>query len=632
MTKEQLIELKEKLAKLSEEEKKQRDQYLRQLATGEIQGPPTGYASIDKPWLKYYEESALTYETPSKKIYDCIYDENKDFPNDIALEYYGRKITYQELFDNVESLAKAFKHNGVMENDIVTVGMLTTPEAIYTMLALNKIGAIPSMIDPRSSVKGIQKYLRDNGSDLVIITDLFKSKFKKAMENTPVKQVITSSVLDSVQKWPFNNDKLYKIYEHIGGNESQFDREGFIKYVDYVHSGKNYKGPTTSKYIEGKPAIIVHSGGTTGFPKAVVMSDKNVLSSVYQGINSGIKFERNESWLGIMPLFIIYGASTGTLLPLIKGITLNLIPLFSPKKLPKILKNKKPTHMTLAPSHFENLINSKRLANEDLSYIVAPTVGGDKMDIGLEKKSNEWLQKHGCEYRVAKGYGSSETCSGVTINVSNECNELGSAGIPLPKTTVSVFDVDTGVELPYNCSGEICITGPTTMIEYLNSKEDSEMVLKKHADGKVWVHSGDYGYINEDGMLYVTDRIKRIIINYGGVKVLPSYVESIVKKHPSIKDCVVLGMPDKKHAQGEVPVACVVLNDKNDNQTAIAEISTLCKEELKDDFSRPTEYIVLDEIPYKATNGKVDIEELKHRISKKKENIKTKTLFGKTKN
>lgn len=610
-------------------DEKLRDLYLRDLALGKIAAPRQNKPSKDKAWLKFYSEDALLFDVPNMKIYDCIYENNKDFLNDIALEYYGRKITYRELFDNVEKLAKAFKQNGVKENEIVTVGMLTTPEAIYTMLALNKIGAIASMIDPRSSVSGLNKYLKDNGSDLVIITDLFKSKFKKALDGTPTKQVITSSILDSVEKWPFNNDKLYKIYESIDKPENQVYDKRFISLKDYVYSGKNYTGSTTSEYKEGKPALIVHSGGTTGFPKAVVMSDNNVLASVYQGMKSGIQFKRNETWLGIMPLFIIYGASTGTLLPLIKGITINLIPLFSPKKLPKILQKKKPNHMTLAPSHFENLIKSRRLAKEDLSYIIAPTVGGDKMDISLEQAANKWLAERGCTYRVAKGYGSSETCSGVTINISNECNKDGSAGIPLPKTTVSAFDMETSEELPYGTPGEICVTGPTTMIEYLNSREDTELVLKKHEDGKVWVHTGDYGYIDQDGLVYVTDRIKRIIIDYGGFKILPSYVESIIKKHPNVKDCVVFGIPDIKHQQGEVPVACVVLKDEEKQEKTIMDINDFCRQELKDSTSIPSKIIPIEEMPYIATNGKIDVEHLKQSMAS--QTSRNKKILRKTK-
>ena len=344
----ELKDYRTQLANLDINEQKLRDLYLRNLALGKIQGPSTGYASIDKTWLKYYDEMAIQENTPNMKIYDCIYENNKDHLDEIALEYYGTNITYGELFENINKFANAFKARGIKEQDIVTLGMLTTPEAIYTMLALNKIGAISSMIDPRSNIHGLHKYLLDNASDLVVITDLFKNKFKEAIENTSVKQVIVSPVLSS---HPIFKNKKEK-QQNRKNPENQL-KSKFISLDNFIQYGTHYNGNITSKYLEDSPAIIVHSGGTTGFPKAVVMSDKKILASVYQCLNSGIKFKRGESWLGIMPLFIIYGASTGTLLPLVKGIKIHLVSLFNPKNLPKLLLKKRPIHMTLAPSHFE---------------------------------------------------------------------------------------------------------------------------------------------------------------------------------------------------------------------------------------------------------------------------------------
>lgn len=586
-------------------DEKLRDLYLRKLALGEIQGPPTGKASVDKVWLENYSEDAILSDVPNMKIYDYIYENNKNNLDDVIIEYYGKNITYKELFTNVEKYAKAFKKNGVKAGEIVTLGLLNTPEAIYCMLALNRIGAISSMIDPTANVNGVKKYLNENNSNLIIINDLFVGKFKKALKGTSVKKVLTTSVFSLLANFPFSNS----FRSHIPIFENKNNK--LEKLSNYVNSGKDYTGVIDSEYVRGIPAIIVHSGGTTGFPKAVVMSDENVLSSVHQAIVSGIQFKRGESWLGIMPLFIIYGASTGTILPLVKGIKINMISLFNPKKLPTVLHKKKPNHMTLAPSHFEYLIGSKKLANDDLSYIVAPTVGGAPMNKDLEQAANEWLSEHGCEYMVAKGYGSSETCSGVTINISNKCNRIGSSGIPLPKTTVGVFDVDTKEELTYGESGEICVTGPMTMMKYLNDEDETNKVLKRHDDGKIWVHTGDYGYVDEEGHIYVTDRIKRIIFTAGGFKVLPSYVESVIQKHKMVKDCCVVGGNDSNHVQGEVPFAFLSLNDGEDSDKVLEEIKEICELELKDKLSVPKKFFILDEMPYKLSNGKIDEQKLR---------------------
>lgn len=586
-------------------DEKLRDLYLRNLAIGKIQGPPTGKASIDKIWLKNYDEDVIISDVPDMKIYDYIFENNKNNLDDIIIEYYGKNITYRELFSNVEKYAKAFKKNEVKVGEIVTLGLLNTPEAIYCMLALNRIGAVSSMIDPTANISGLNRYLKDNNSNLIIINNLFTRKFNKALNGTTVKKVLTTSIFSTLANFPFNSTFKSLI--------SSFDKKDnkLEKLSDYVDSGKDYSGILDSEYISDAPSIIVHSGGTMGFPKAVVMSDKNVLSSVYQALISGIQFKRGESWLGIMPLFIIYGASTGTILPLVKGIKINMISLFNPKKLPNILHKKKPNHITLAPSHFEYLINNKKLEKDDLSYLIAPTVGGAPMNKDLEQASNEWLFKHGCYYKVAKGYGSSETCSGVTMNISNECNRIGSSGIPLPKTTVGVFDVDTQKELSYDVPGEICVTGPMIMQKYLNDSPGTAQVLKKHEDNRIWVHTGDYGFIDAEGHVYITDRIKRIIFTASGFKVLPSYVESIIQKHKMVKECCVIGFKDQSHVQGEIPIAFLSLHDNCDSDIVLNEIKEICELCLKDKLSIPNKFVLLDQMPYKITNGKIDEQLLK---------------------
>lgn len=596
MDKQDLIELKKKISELSEEEQKQRDLYLHDLATGDIQGPPVNYSSIDKDFFKWYSKDTIISDLPQKKFFDCIYENNIDYIDNIAFSIFGKSISYKELFEKVDKVARALKANNVQKGDVVTIAMLSTPEAIYTMLALNKIGAISYMVDPRTSVNGLNKYLLDNKSKLIITTNLFTNKICKSVAQTNLDSKVVSTSLFS----SFKKEKKRPLKS----------KKKKISFEQFLSEGLDYNGNTYSEYEKGAPSVVVHSGGTTGFPKAVVMTDEKLLASVYQAMQTGIEFNREDTWLGIMPLFIIYGASTGTLLPLIKGMKIYLEPLFDPKKLPKIIKKHKPVHMTLAPAHFENIIYSKLLENEDLSYLIAPTVGGDSMNVNLEKKTNEWLKKHNCKYNVVKGYGASETCSGVTVCVSNECNKIGSVGIPLPKTVISIFNPETGEECIKGQSGEVCISGPTNMLKYFNSDEHTELVLKKHEDGKTWVHSGDWGYIDDDGMLYITDRIKRIIIGYSGFKILPSYVESEIFKTGLVDNCVVLGIEDCEHEQGEIPIACLVLKDKNDT-LALEKIKKYLKTTLKDLDSFPRHFVLLDQIPILKNNGKIDVNGLK---------------------
>ena len=171
------------------------------------------------------------------------------------------------------------------------------------------------------------------------------------------------------------------------------------------------------------------------------------------------------------------------------------------------------------------------MKGQDLSYIIAPTVGGDAMDTELERKTNQFLAEHHCQYFVTKGYGMTEVAAGVTVCISNDCNQIGSVGIPLTHTTVSIFDLDTGKELTYNQQGEVCVTGPNTMLGYYKNPEATAEIIVRHKDGLDWVHSGDIGYMTEDGMLFIVDRIKRMIVRHDGFKVFPSMIEKTIARH-----------------------------------------------------------------------------------------------------
>jgi len=609
----QLLEYRKQIAELSEKEKKLRDLQLRKIARGEVYGPQTGYPSLDKPWLKWYSEESITNDIPKMKIYDYVL--NHKFDNNIALEYMGKEITYKELYENVNEVSKAFKNNNVKPGDIVTIAMLNMPESIYLILALNKIGAIPSLIDPRTNESGIHKYLERNNSNFVFVTDLFTSKINKVAKNFDTK-VVSVSLFSSLM--PNYNKK------------NNISNKRLLGWKRFVSSGIGYNDEVDYEYKENTPAMVVHSGGSTGFPKGVVMTNENIISSTWQAIETGIPMYEKETWLGIMPPFIIYGASTGTILPLKLGMKIYLEPLFSPKKLPKILLKKKPVHMTLAPTHFENIISNKSLTNEDMSFIVAPTVGGDTMKIELEKETNKWLKDHNCLYKVLKGYGASETCSAVTVCISNECNKIGSVGIPMVKTSISIFDPDSDIEKKNGEYGEICVSGPTNMLKYFN-EEGTEKITKLHSDGKLWVHTGDWGYMDNDGMVYITDRIKRMIVLYSGFKVLPSYVEDLIMQTGLVEDVCIVGVPDKNHIQGEIPYAFIVAKNKFDSKQVTEKIKKYLQENIKDNDSIPVFYKVVTKLPIVLSNGKIDAKTLKEMATEEIEEKSLKKINKKVK-
>lgn len=299
----------------------------------------------------------------------------------------------------------------------------------------------------------------------------------------------------------------------------------------------------------------------------------------------------------------------GLHLPLVIGMKTILIPRFDPLKFDKLVLKYKPVHMVGVPSYWGTIIKSKKLKNEDMSYMIAPTVGGDGMNVHLEKAVNYFLKEHGCKYGITKGYGMTEASAGVAGTVDNN-NEIGSVGIPFSKTVISIFEPDSDNELTYNQVGEVCISGPNVMLGYYNNDEATRQIIKTHKDGKAWLHSGDMGYMNENGSLFIVDRIKRIIIRYDGFKVFPVLIDNVILGHKAISQSCTIGIEDTAHAQGKLPYVYTVLCDqyKGSEQDVKMQLMDLCKKELAE-YMQPVGIEFLKELPLTSV-GKVDYQKL----------------------
>lgn len=626
MNKEDLKLLKEKLSKLNEKEIKQRDLYLRSLAKGNIQGPSTEYASINKPWLKYYSEENINIDIPKMTCYDYLYKCNSEYLNRVALNYFGRKITFDELFNNIELTARALKEAGVKENDIITISLPNIPEAAYLFYACSKMGVIANMVDPRTSDDGIKKYIEEVDSKLVIIIDSYFNKIKGLIGNGTVEKAIAVSPANSL---PLGLNLGYKAKEFIDKLKDSSKKieysEKVNNWTDFIKKGNSYCNNIASieynrkysypNYQANRPFVIEHTGGTTGKPKGVVLSNENINAVALQSVLTGIDMQREHTWLDIMPTFIAYGVGMGLHLPLTIGMETILIPQFDAKKFDELILKHKPVHMVGVPSYWGTIINSKKLAKEDLSFMIAPTVGGDAMDTTLEKNANEFLAQHNCNSKITKGYGMTEVTGGV-VGTLDAKNEIGSVGAPFVKTTVAIFDPETNEELGYNQSGEVCMTGPNTMLGYFQNEEATKDILKVHEDGKVWVHSGDIGYITEDGNLFIIDRMKRMIIRYDGFKVFPSIIENVIASHEAVENCKVVGIADVEHSQGKLPKAHIVLKPeyRQIEDIVVEELKKMCSEQLPE-YVQPCGYKVRDELPLTSV-GKVDFRALEKEDAK----------------
>ena len=591
-----LKEYKIKLGNLSINEEKLRNLYLRKLALGELQGPPTGYASIDKPWLKYYDDESLDYELPKKTAYRYMYDNNFNYQNDTAIEYFGNKISYKKLFKKIDDAAKSLQKLGVKKGDIITICSITIPEVIYLFYALNKIGAIANMIDPRLNEERIAEIINETNSQLLFSLNLIYPKIEKIKDKLNIEHYIILSAFDSLL-FPINTIKK------ISTNLPTIDKKNTINYKKFIEIGKSMKEIEEIKYIEDYPASIVYTGGTTGVPKGAILSNDNFNGMAYNYSIANLGIKRQQKLLDIMPPFIAYGLNNGIHLPLSVGITDIIVPNFDSKKFPDLIMKYKPNDCLGVPSHFDILTKSDKLQNADLSFLIYPAVGGDAMNISLEKKLNEFLANHNCSAKMTKGYGMTEL-SGAAITSSTTVNKIGSVGIPFPLNNVGIFKEGTDIELPIGQIGEICLSSPTIMHGYLNNDEEEKKVKIKHENNNIWIHSQDYGYIDENGFLYIKGRIKRTIVRPDGHNNYPLEIENIINSFTEVINSAVIDMYASKYGNGHIPIAFVVTNPTLDKELLKKQIMEYCSKKLPN-RDVACDIIFIDKLP--TTNiGKTD--------------------------
>ncbi len=408
--------------------------------------------------------------------------------------------------------------------------------------------------------------------------------------------MIVSSPADSL---PTAKKILYRLSKR---DSNRYDANTLM-WPDFLAKGLAGEDLDSSFYDPGHVAVIVHTGGTTGSPKGVMLNDKAYNAVALQ---TGVKrFKRRQRMLNIMPPFIAYGYANGIHLPLSEGAEVILIPQFDPKEFGALLNKYRPEHVAGVPLHYQMLIKDPKIQKADLSYLVSTGCGGDAISVGAEEEVNDFLLKHNSPYKLCKGYGMTEVASTATVNVGKH-NKKGSAGIPLYLTNIGIFKPGTDEELDFNTEGEICISGPNVMIGYYEQAEETAKVKKRHSDGKDWIHTGDIGWMDEEGFIFITNRIKRLIVRHDGFKVFPSAIENVISKHSDVETVCAVAGRDPDHVQGSLPVVYLKIKENREKhqKKIVEEIKLMCKNDLPE-YAVPIGYEVIDKMPYTPI-GKID--------------------------
>ena len=562
----------------------------------------TGYPSIDRPWLKYYRKEDIDSTLPECSIYEYMYENNKNYPRDIAINYFGRKITYAELFTNIDKTAKAFQAVGVKKGEIVTVALPSIPEALYVVYALNKIGAVANMIHPLAGKNEIIGYLNEVKSRVAVIFDKTMDIIGDGIRETSVEQAVVVTAGYSLSLG-------LKIAYSLKNKAS--DCKGVFKeWEDFIKNGKKIELKPYKKDCHTM-AIISHTGGTTGEPKGVMCSDYNVNSLMLQSISGFKHDERQHCALAVLPPFVNYSLISSMLEMLAIGYIVVLLPKYEPAQIWNYISKYHPNVVLSIPAYWEKLLDKDKCV--DMTFFEQIYYGGESMSQETESAINDVLRRCGSKTELLKGLGSTELTS-VASQTYPWCNDIGSVGIPLLKMNCKIVNPETYVELPYNSDGEICFTGPTLMLGYYNNEMATNEVIKVHSDGKRWLHTGDLGHITEDGVIYVTGRIKRIVMTKGQdgqvTKLFPDRIEKAIYSVENVELCCVVGVPDERRIN--IPKAYVVLKHGNNDVDGIKdEILQQCHDALPE-YMVPEMIEIMDDLP-RTPRGKVDYRVLENR-------------------
>lgn len=557
--------------------------------------------NIKTPWLKYYKEGVPAHlNYPKGTMVGYFLEAVARYPENIAIEYYGRTYTYRAFYEMIRDTAKSLKSQGVKEGDTIAICMPNTPEAILMFYAANMVGALVSLIHPLSAEKEIQNYINGSGATFLLSLDLVYDKVHNIVDNTCIKKIVIASAGDSLKTI---KKFLYK-FKNRGTVPKIELTDDIMTWNEFINYGYDYQGEIACLKGANDPAVILYSGGTSGDPKGILLTNMNFNALALSCHKMIEQSGEGESILAILPIFHGFGLGVCIHTTLGCGMRVVLVPNFNPKDFGKLLHKHKISIVCGVPSLFESLTKTS-MGKNDLSKLKSAISGGDFMSKDLKNKVDTYFREHGSNAEIRVGYGLTEASAAICVTPTGEYRE-SSIGVPFPDTYIKVVRVGTHDEVPYGEDGEICISGPTVMMGYLNNLEETIQTLQIHEDGRTWLHTGDVGSMDKDGFVYFKQRVKRIIIS-NGYNLYPSYIETIINSHPDVFTSTVIGIPHPKKVQ--VAKAYIVLKDGvKPSKDVEKSIKLHCEKNLAR-YSLPAVYEFRESLP-KTLVGKVAYREL----------------------
>ena len=557
--------------------------------------------SIDAPWLEFSGGAPHILDYPDCSMASLVLRAADKFPDVLAYEFFGHKQSYSGFVGEIQICARGLLAIGIERGARVTICMPNTPQAVIVFYALNLIGAVANMVHPMSAPEELVRYLNESQSVAVLSLDQFADKLEEILPRTVVKTLILCGIEDGLRgiKKP-----LYKLTQ---GRKIKRRSSGgmLLRFTDLLEHGRAFSGDCDANTSGKDVAAILYSGGTSGTTKGILLTNLNFNALAMQTVAASQCVAPSHKMLAIMPIFHGFGLGICIHTAYISGASTILVPQFSIQSYAQLLKKHKPHYIAGVPTLYEALLRLQDIKKLDMSQLKGVFSGGDSLSVELKRKVDAFLQVHGASVQVREGYGLTE-CVTASCLTPSDFHREGSIGIPYPDTYYKIVRRGTQDTVPYGEEGEITLSGPTVMKCYDNNDEETRHALQVHPDGRVWLHTGDLGMMDEDGFVYFRQRIKRMIIS-SGYSVYPSQLENIIEAHESVLISCVIGVHDDYRIQ-RIKAFIVLRDGKEPTEEIKASILEHCRKNIAK-YAMPREFEYRDDLP-RTLVGKVAYIEL----------------------